>query len=73
VAAGTIDPKPQHDFTGALRDLFFSGVFLAASYRHRQSVGCGNPESALTADLTPRECRGFKTPFEAILKELGSS
>ncbi len=27
--------------------------------------------AALTADLTPRKCLGFKTPFQAILKELG--
>jgi len=25
----------------------------------------------LTANLTPRKCSGFKTPFQAILKELG--
>ena len=25
----------------------------------------------LTADLTPRKCLGFKTPFQAILNELG--
>jgi IS30 family transposase len=25
----------------------------------------------LTTDLTPRKCHGFKTPFRAILKELG--
>ena len=25
----------------------------------------------LTANLTPRKCLGFKTPFQAILKELG--
>jgi len=25
----------------------------------------------ITANLTPRECLGFKTPFQAILKELG--
>ena len=24
----------------------------------------------LTANLTPRKCLGFKTPFQAILKEL---
>jgi len=26
---------------------------------------------ALTANLTPRKCLGFKTPFQAMLKELG--
>jgi hypothetical protein len=25
----------------------------------------------VTANLTPRKCLGFKTPFQAILKELG--
>ena len=25
----------------------------------------------LTANLTPRKCLGFKTPVQAILKELG--
>ena len=25
----------------------------------------------LTANLTPRKCLGFKTPFQAILRELG--
>jgi hypothetical protein len=25
----------------------------------------------ITANLTPRNCRGFKTTFQAILKELG--
>ena len=25
----------------------------------------------LTANLTPRKCLGFKTPFQAMLKELG--
>ena len=25
----------------------------------------------ITAKLTPRKCLGFKTPFQAILKELG--
>ena len=25
----------------------------------------------MTANLTPRKCLGFKTPFQAILKELG--
>jgi hypothetical protein len=25
----------------------------------------------ITANLTPRKCLGFKTPFPAILKELG--
>jgi transposase, IS30 family len=25
----------------------------------------------ITANLTPRKCPGFKTPFQAILKELG--
>jgi transposase, IS30 family len=25
----------------------------------------------LTHDLTPRKCLGFKTPVQAILKELG--
>jgi transposase, IS30 family len=25
----------------------------------------------LTANVTPRKCLGFKTPFQAILKELG--
>ena len=25
----------------------------------------------ITANLTPRKCLGFKTPFKAILKELG--
>ena len=25
----------------------------------------------ITANLTPRKCRGFKTPLQAILKELG--
>jgi IS30 family transposase len=25
----------------------------------------------LTANLTPRKCLGFKTPFQAILKEIG--
>jgi hypothetical protein len=25
----------------------------------------------LTANLTPRKCLGFKTPFQAILKDLG--
>ena len=28
-------------------------------------------EIILTANLTPRKCLGFKTPFQAILKELG--
>jgi IS30 family transposase len=27
----------------------------------------------LTANLTPRKCLGFKTPFQAILKELGKN
>ena len=26
----------------------------------------------ITAILTPRKCPGFKTPFQAILKELGT-
>jgi hypothetical protein len=26
----------------------------------------------ITANLTPRKCLGFKTPFQAILKELGN-
>jgi IS30 family transposase len=25
----------------------------------------------ITANLTPRKCLSFKTPFQAILKELG--
>jgi IS30 family transposase len=25
----------------------------------------------MTANLTPRKCLGFKTPFQVILKELG--
>ena len=25
----------------------------------------------ITANLTPRKCLGFKTPFQAILKDLG--
>ena len=25
----------------------------------------------ITANLTPRKCLGFKTPFQEILKELG--
>jgi IS30 family transposase len=25
----------------------------------------------LTANLTPRKCLGFKTPFQVILKDLG--
>jgi len=28
-------------------------------------------EIVLTANLTPRKCLGFKTPFQAILAELG--
>jgi len=28
-------------------------------------------EIVLTSNLTPRKCLGFKTPFQAILKELG--
>ena len=28
-------------------------------------------EIVLTANLTPRKCLGFKTPFQVILKELG--
>jgi transposase, IS30 family len=28
-------------------------------------------EIILTANLTPRKCLGFKTPFQAILAELG--
>ena len=28
-------------------------------------------EIVLTANLTPRQCLGFKTPFQAILAELG--
>ena len=30
-----------------------------------------NQDIVITADLTPRKCLGFKTPFQAILKELG--
>ena len=36
-----------------------------------QSVRPGNPDIVLTANLTPRKCLGFKTPFQAILTELG--
>jgi hypothetical protein len=28
-------------------------------------------EIVITANLKPRKCQGFKTPFQAILKELG--
>jgi IS30 family transposase len=28
-------------------------------------------DAEITANLTPRKCLGFKTPFQAILKELG--
>ena len=28
-------------------------------------------DQVFTANLTPRKCLGFKTPFQAILKELG--
>jgi hypothetical protein len=28
-------------------------------------------EIALTTNLTPRKCLGFKTPFQALLAELG--
>jgi IS30 family transposase len=30
-----------------------------------------NQDILLTANLTPRKCLGFKTPFQAILPELG--
>ena len=38
------------------------------------STKCPNQEIqdiVITANLTPRKCLGFKTPFQAILKELG--
>jgi hypothetical protein len=53
---------------------------VAASYRHRQSARHIDIDKVsdeeiqdivLTANLTPRKCLGFKTPFQAILKELG--
>jgi hypothetical protein len=41
---------------------------------HRQSDKVPDQEIqdiVITANLTPRKCLGFKTPFQAILKELG--
>jgi len=46
-------------------------TLVAASYRHRKVSDEEIQEIVLTANLTPRKCLGFKTPFQAILKELG--
>jgi IS30 family transposase len=46
-------------------------TLVAPSDRHRQTIRRGNPYIVITANLTPRKCLGFKTPFQAILKELG--
>ena len=45
----------------------------AASRSHTCEQWFGNDERhrLITANLTPRKCLGFKTPFQAILKELG--
>jgi transposase, IS30 family len=45
-------------------------TLVAPSDRHRQTVRRGNPGHR-PSNLTPRKCLGFKTPFQAILKELG--
>ncbi len=42
----------------------------AASPGYRPNVRRGNP-GVLSANLTPRKCLGFKTPFQALLGELG--
>jgi hypothetical protein len=42
--------------------------------RHSDIDGLADEEfqdRVLTANLTPRKCLGFKTPLQAILKELG--
>ena len=36
-----------------------------------RSKSTKSPTIVITANLTPRKCLGFKTPFQAILKELG--
>jgi IS30 family transposase len=46
-------------------------TLAAASHRHRSTVRRGNPGHRHNANLTPRKCLGFKTPFQGILKELG--
>jgi hypothetical protein len=49
----------------------FPAALAAASHRHRSPVRRGIQGIVITANLTPRKCLGFKTPFQAILKELG--
>jgi len=39
--------------------------------KHNQAGRNRAALNVITANLTPRKCLGFKTPFQAILKELG--
>jgi transposase, IS30 family len=38
---------------------------------HQIAIDKVSDEEVITANLTPRKCLGFKTPFQEILKELG--
>jgi hypothetical protein len=38
---------------------------------YRSDIRPGYPGDRLTTNLTPRKCLGFKTPFQALIAELG--
>ena len=54
-----------------------AGWLKAGNESRLRAVGCEAvsdeeiQDIVITANLTPRKCRGFKTPSQAILKELG--
>jgi hypothetical protein len=43
----------------------------AAPPRYRPDIDQEIQEIVLTTNLTPRKCLGFKTPFQALIAELG--
>ena len=43
----------------------------AARSRYRPHIRPGHRGDRPTTNLTPRKCLGFKTPFQAMLAELG--
>ena len=50
----------------------YAAAGLRSSDRHRFQVSDEEIQDiVIAANLTPRKCLGFKTPFQAILKELG--
>ena len=56
---------------GAMNAAYFAGAAHAAGVNKLEEVWRGLRRHDVFPVTTPRKCLGFKTPLQAILKELG--